>query len=174
MKPIKKLFQLAAIALLVSACAHAPMGPTVASMPPDGKPFSEFANENAYCKSYAEREVDGQVDQANLSGAGEALVGTALGAGIGAAFGGGHGALIGGSIGGAAGTLSGSGSSSREQNTIQNRYNIAFAQCMAAYGNDVGYPSGQQIQRRTVIYRQPVVPVFVPVRERYRRYHYYR
>ena len=63
------------------------------------------------------------------------VVGAALGAGIGALAGNTKGAIAGGIIGGVLGGASGSG---WDQAHVQRVYDIAYAQCMKARGNDVG------------------------------------
>ena len=60
-----------------------------------------------------------------------------LGAGLGAAAGGGPGAAIGAASGAVAGTALGAGYSGESNYGTQQRYNIAYAQCMAAKGNQV-------------------------------------
>ena len=68
---------------------------------------------------------------------GGAVLTTALGAGLGAAIGGGRGAGIGaasGALGGAG--LGGMGSENANM-TIQQRYDVAFSQCMYSRGNQV-------------------------------------
>jgi hypothetical protein len=86
---------LAAIALAVSACATPPLGPTVGVMPAPGKPFSEFQDDDANCRNFANSQVAGAPEQANVNLVGSAVVGTLLGAALGAAIGRGPGAPIG-------------------------------------------------------------------------------
>src|SRR5271155_1336807 len=86
------------ILMLVSACAEAPMGPTVAVMPGPNKPFSAFQEDQAICRQFADQQVGG-AQQAQNTATNQTLlsagVGTLLGAGLGAAIGGGRGAAIG-------------------------------------------------------------------------------
>ncbi len=129
-----------AILLLASGCAPArPLGPTVAVMPAPGKPFQAFEEDQAICRQFADAQV-GPDNQANNQQVGSAVVGTVLGAGLGAAIGGGRGAAIGAAGGAVAGTAYGAGPAARTQYTLQQRYDIAYMQCMYSRGNQVpGY-----------------------------------
>jgi hypothetical protein len=123
--------------LLVSACASEPMGPTVAVMPAPGKPFDVFQGDQALCKQYASNEVQGGAQQANNRQVGTAVIGTLLGAGLGAAVGGGRGAAIGAGAGAVGGTAVGAGPSAQAQYSLQQRYDLAYSQCMYSRGNQV-------------------------------------
>lgn len=126
--------------LALSACATQPTSPTIMVMPAPNKPFEVFVQDQQLCKAYAYRETAGQADAANRRGIGAAVVGTALGAGLGAAVDGGHGAGVGAAGGAVAGTVVGAGTSSEYGDSVQRQYNIAYAQCMYAKGNQVpGY-----------------------------------
>jgi hypothetical protein len=122
---------------LLNACATQPIGPTVQVMPAAGKPFERFAQEEDYCKSYAQGQIAGAVDAANRNAVGAGLLSTALGAGLGAAVGGGNGAAVGASSGAVVGTGIGADSSAAAQGTIQQRYDVAYSQCMFSKGNQV-------------------------------------
>ncbi len=124
-------------ASLLSACASQPMGPTVAVMPAPNKPFDVFAQDQAACKEFANSQVAGGAQVANNQTIGTAVIGTALGAGLGAAVGEGRGAAVGAGTGAIAGTAIGSGQSERAQMSLQQRYDIAYSQCMYAKGNQV-------------------------------------
>jgi uncharacterized protein YcfJ len=124
-------------AALLSACATQPIGPTVQVMPAPNKPFNVFADDEVVCKQYAQGQISGAVDQANTNAVGGALLGTVLGAGLGAAIGGGRGAAIGAGAGALVGTGAGVSSSEYRQLPIQQRYNIAYSQCMYSRGNQV-------------------------------------
>lgn len=140
MRRVKTAAAILAPALLLSACAQTPMGPTVAVMPGPNKPFEVFQGDQVMCKQYAEGQVAGQAENENLRAGGAALLTTALGAGLGAAIGGGRGAAIGAASGALGGTGIGAMTSDRGNQTIQQRYDIAFSQCMYSRGNQVpGY-----------------------------------
>jgi peptidoglycan hydrolase-like protein with peptidoglycan-binding domain len=127
---------LALLALLTS-CATQPIGPTVQVMPAAGKPFDKFAQEEEGCKTYAQGQIAGAVDNANRSAAGGALLTTALGTTTGALLGGGEGARVGTAGGVDAGTGVAADMSANSQNSIQQRYDVAYSQCMYAKGNQV-------------------------------------
>jgi hypothetical protein len=132
---------------LVAGCVSQPMGPTVPVMPAPNKPFAVFQDDQAVCKQFADQQVAGAANQANNQQVGTAVVGTLLGAGLGAAIGGGRGAAIGAGSGAVAGTVVGAGPAQQAQMSLQQRYDVAYQQCMYARGNQVpGYyappPSG--------------------------------
>jgi uncharacterized protein YcfJ len=143
-------------ALSLAACASTPMGPTVQVLPAPGKPFEQFAADQATCKQYADSQVAGQADRANSTGLLEGIGGTALGAGLGAAIGGGRGAAIGAAGGAVAGTGVGASTSSRQQGGIQQQYNNAYSQCMVSKGNQIQQPVVYAPPAHTtVIYQAP-------------------
>ncbi len=146
--------------LLLEGCAGTPMGPTVQVLPGPNKPFELFAQEQAYCKQFAEQQVSGQADAANQRAIGGTLLGAALGAGLGAAVGGGRGAGVGAAAGGVMGTAVGSGGAEHAQMSIQQQYNNAYAQCMHAKGNQV---QPQYVRAPpAVIYQAPPAVVYAP------------
>lgn len=123
-------------AMLVS-CAPVPQGPTVAVMPSTSKSFSVFQDDNVVCKHYAAAEVSGgQKSDTNMQ-VGIAMVSTLLGAGLGGIIDGGRGALIGAGAGAVGGTGIGAVKASKDGTNLQDRYDIAFSQCMTARGNQV-------------------------------------
>jgi uncharacterized protein YcfJ len=125
---------------LVTACTTQPMGPTVGVMPAPGKPFDVFQTDQAVCKQFADSQVAGGAQQANNMQVGTAVVGTLLGAGLGAAIGGGQGAAIGAGAGALGGTAVGAGPAAQAQYSLQQRYDLAYSQCMYSHGNQVpGY-----------------------------------
>lgn len=123
--------------MLLAACAQTPMGPTVPVMPGPNTSLSQFQNDQAVCRNFAEQAVRDQAQGANLRGLGTAALTTALGAGLGGAIGGGQGA----GIGAAAGALGGTGLAARNTANanvgIQTQYDNAFAACMFSLGNSV-------------------------------------
>jgi hypothetical protein len=125
---------------MLDGCATQPMGPTVAVMPAPGKPFDAFQQDQAVCKQFADSQVQGGAQAANNQQVGTAVVGTLLGAGLGAAVGGGRGAAVGAGIGAVGGTAVGAGGAQRAQYSLQQRYDMAYTQCMYSRGNQVpGY-----------------------------------
>ena len=140
MARVTPLLLAAASLLPLIGCASPPLGPTVAVMPAPNKPFEVFQQDQALCKQFADQQVAGGAEQANTRQVGTAVVGTALGAGLGAAIGGGQGAAVGAGTGALAGTAIGAGSTQQAQMSLQQRYDIAYTQCMYSRGNQVpGY-----------------------------------
>lgn len=140
---------LAAIPLVaLAACsAHPPAGPSVMALPPQGKTMEVFQQDDLMCRDYADQRLNG-IDPAKAgqqSALGSAALGTALGAGTGMALGSLSGAMgAGAAVGGAAGLLMGSaiGSNNAHATTagLQQRYDIAYTQCMYSRGNAVQAP----------------------------------
>lgn len=134
---------LAAAALtLLSACATEPEGPTVPVMPGPNKTFAQFQRDDAGCQDFASSRVAGSAERANNRALTTGILGTALGAGLGAAVGGGRGAGVGAASGAVVGGAVGASGSERAQYSLQDRYNIAYVQCMTSKGHRVAstYP----------------------------------
>ncbi|MGH7013235.1 MAG: YMGG-like glycine zipper-containing protein [Stellaceae bacterium] len=147
----------------LAACASHPIGPSVAVMPAPNKPFSVFQDDQAVCKNFADQQVAGAAQGANNSALGSAAIGTILGAGLGAAIGGGRGAAIGAAGGAGAGTLYGTSQSSQANMTIQQRYDIAYEQCMYSRGNQVpGYAQAPSSVSQPPGYAPPPPPPNYP------------
>ncbi len=144
MKRVKQTMVVSLVALTaLSGCAAPPLGPTVAVMPGPNKPFDVFQTDQAVCRQFSEQQVGGP-EAANQTGTNQALigagVGTLLGAGLGAAIGGGRGAAIGAGAGALGGTAVGASNAQHSEMSIQQRYDIAYEQCMYSRGNQVpGY-----------------------------------
>lgn len=145
--------------LLLDACVQKPMGPSVAVMPPPNKPFPVFQQDDVACRQFADQTVSGQAEAANNQAIGTAVIGTALGAGLGAAIGGGRGAAIGAGAGALGGTAVASGPAAQAQYTIQQRYDIAYQQCMYSRGNQVrGYTAAPSYSPPPPAYGAPPPP----------------
>src|SRR6185437_871703 len=128
-KPIRTTLVLVAATGLLAACAQPPMGPRVAVMPAPNKPFNVFQEDDATCRQFAQNSVAGTTEQANNAQVGGAIIGTILGGGQGAAIGAGAGAI--------GGTAYGSGGAQHATYSAQQRYDIAYSQCMYSHGNQV-------------------------------------
>jgi uncharacterized protein YcfJ len=121
---------------LLCACAQIPTGPSVAVMPPQDKPIEVFQAEDQACRAYSAQSAGADPnDAAAKSIVGSAVVGTALGAVAGAALGGHAGAGAG--VGLLAGTAVGASNGAEARRTVQQRYDIAYEQCMYAKGNQL-------------------------------------
>lgn len=123
--------------LLLTGCASFPTGPSVMVLPGSTKSFEAFRNDDAICQQFAIGQAGTPGEAATNSGIGSAAVGTALGAAAGAAIGGGSGAAIGAGTGLAAGGLVGTDTASRSGYAAQERFDIAYIQCMYAKGHRV-------------------------------------
>jgi hypothetical protein len=133
-----------AVALLtLSGCQPAlPTGPTIAVMPGQGKSLSQFQNDDAICRNFAQNQSF-QPPQTGLSSPGGTAAattvgGAAAGALLGAAGGNaGMGAAIGAGAGLLGGAALGAHRSNQSTAAMQQSYNIAYAQCMRTRGNSV-------------------------------------
>lgn len=127
------------VILAISGCASLPSGPDVMVLPGAGVSFDQFRNDDVICRQYASYQLDGTTaNQASVdSGITSALVGAALGAALGATVGGGHGAAIGAGSGLVAGSLVGTSTASSSLYEVQQRYDVAYIQCMYAKGHQV-------------------------------------
>ena len=134
---VKIVVACGAVALFLGGCVQQPAGPTVAVMPAPYKPFEVFQQDQALCMQYGNQMIAGGAATANNQAVGTAAVGTVLGAGLGAAVGGGPGAAIGAASGAIAGTAVASGPAYADQAGLQQRYDLAYSQCMYAKGNQV-------------------------------------
>jgi hypothetical protein len=137
----------------LAGCAVAPQGPRVAVMPTPGKPLELFAQEDQYCRSYAQQSV-GSTDSSNERAVGAAIVGTLIGAAVGSAtstrrY---NNTGAGAATGLVMGTAIGAGNSAEEGRSAQHRYDIAYQQCMVARNNQPGQS----------YYRQSPGVVYVP------------
>ncbi len=132
-------------ALALGACAVAPpSGPSFAALPGHGKSFEQFQVDDGSCRQYSSIQSGGNApgQAAQQSGVVSAVGGTAIGAAAGALLGAvagnaGAGAAIGAGSGLLLGGASGAGSSQDTADSTQHRYDIAYAQCMYAKGNQL-------------------------------------
>ncbi len=150
------------LALLVpfalGACSVAPpAGPSVLALPAKGKDLAAFQADDMNCRNYAQAQLGGTTpaDAATQSAVGSAVLGTGLGAAAGALIGSAGGAMgAGAAIGAGAGLLAGSaigaGNAQASGANLQQRYDMAYTQCIASTGNSVqaapapavvGYPA---------------------------------
>ena len=132
-------------ALALSGCAVAPpVGPSVMALPAQGKSFEQFQQDDASCQQYASSRIDNGTPQqaANESGASSAAIATVVGAAAGALIGAAAGdPAIGAAIGGGGGLLVGSAAGVQNAYAsgaaLQQRYDMAYIQCMTAKGESV-------------------------------------
>lgn len=131
---------------VLSGCAVTPpTAPSIAVLPGQGKSYSTFQEEDYACRNVAARSVgySNRQPAANQAAVGAAVTGTVVGAATGAAIGAAAGnAGTGAAIGAGAGLLVGSAagasaSASMTATELQHQYDIVYAQCMSAKGNNV-------------------------------------
>jgi hypothetical protein len=117
-------------------------------MPTKGKSFADFQREDAECQDYADTRVAGRAQAANNRAVRDTVIGAALGTAVGAALNRRNGA----GPGAAAGAVLGAGVAANDaeysQASLQGRYNLAYAQCMTAKGNEVATPHPRRWYRR--------------------------
>lgn len=139
---------ISALALLALAgCAVAPPpGPSVMAMPGQGKSFEAFQADDAACRQFGQQQAGvAPADAANQSLLGSAVVGTVVGAAAGAAIGAAvgnpaAGAAIGAGSGAVLGTGAGLGAAQYSGASVQQRYDMGYAQCMSAKGESISQP----------------------------------
>jgi uncharacterized protein YcfJ len=161
----KRLFTLplaAAAVAVLAGCVTVPTGPTVAVMPGPQKNLDQFRIDDAACRQYAQGVVGGpQAQAANDAAAANAVAGTAIGAAAGALIGAasgnaGQGAAIGAGSGLLFGSAAGSNVSGYSQYALQRNYDVAYAQCMYARGNQ--FPGRTTTRVVTPAYPPPNYP----------------
>jgi hypothetical protein len=126
---------------LLGGCVVMPTAPTVMSLPGAQKSLDQFNADDGACRDYAQARLagptPGQQAAANSAATG-ALLGAATGALIGAATGqAGQGAAIGAGTGLLWGSAAGSGAAYAGSYEAQRIYDVAYAQCMYAKGNQI-------------------------------------
>ncbi|WP_027803476.1 glycine zipper family protein [Paraburkholderia dilworthii] len=155
-EPVRVALPLAAVALaLLGGCAVVPpSGPSVVAMPRSGEPLSQFQQDDYACRDYAfhSSDVAGASQNATTNSVNSAAVGTFGGAAVGALLGAaagnaGAGAAIGAGSGLLVGGAAGANGAQYSANSLQARYDAAYAQCMTSKGNTIA---------------QPQVPVYAP------------
>lgn len=128
---------------LLGACATVPTGPSVLVLPGGGKSFEQFQGDDAMCRQWAYQQAGTAPGQAaGESAVTSAMVGTIVGAAAGAALGAAAGnPALGAAAGAGAGLLFGSaggaGAAQYSGAQAQQRYDIAYQQCMYAKGNQI-------------------------------------
>jgi hypothetical protein len=154
-------FALAAAAALVAGCATPPpSGPSVMVLPGSNKSFEQFRFDDNECRQYASAQIGGTTAaQAQTNSAVKsAVVGTAIGAAAGGLMGGNSGAGVGAGIGLAGGALAGTGASEASGRTLQQRYDVAYQQCMYAKGHQIPMAARYAPYRSTTRQAAPPPP----------------
>ena len=164
-------------ALALSACAVAPpSGPSVMALPAEGRSFEQFQQDDSVCQQYASARIDNGSPQqaANESGVSSAAIGTLVGAAAGALIGAAAGdPAVGAAIGGGGGLLIGSSAGVSNAYAsgaaLQQRYDMAYTQCMVGKGESV-----PMAQNEAASYSAPYAHGMYPAYPGYYpRYYYY-
>ena len=148
----------------LTACVSAPQGPRVAVMPTPGKPLELFTAEDQYCRGYAQQSLGPDIRGETVVGS--AVVGTLLGAAVGSAMSGrrynntGAGAATGLMMG----TMIGASGSAEEGRSAQQRYDIAYEQCMVSKNNQPSQRYPRRASPAVVVLpqAQPAAPYYPP------------
>ena len=152
--PLPRAIGLAGLLGLAACTAIPPTGPTLLALPREGKDYTTFQGEDAYCQSVARQQTQPALQAGTQPGlgpvAGAAAVGTlggaAAGALVGAAVGNlGAGAAIGAGTGLAAGTVVGANNAQATTYGLQERYDTIYAQCTVSYGNTIEQPAPRYV-----------------------------
>jgi hypothetical protein len=154
--PIKPKYRLS-IALLpmlaLGACAVAPpSGPSIVALPGPGKSLQQFQNDDYSCRDYAQSRTPysgAEAQNAANNANGTAVAGTLIGAAAGAALGSLSGNVgAGAALGAGAGLLGGASVAGNQAqgaaDSLQGRYDAAYAQCMVASGESIQSPPPPQ------------------------------
>lgn len=155
---VKALAVPVAAAMLLTACATVPSGPSVMVLPGQGKGFDQFQSDDFGCRQWAAQQTgttpsDVSTRNTVTGAAVGALLGAAAGAAIGAAGGrAGTGAAVGAGVGLLGGTAVGAGSAAPAATSMQRRYDAAYMQCMYAKGHQIPVSRGSHSS-----YSQPAV-----------------
>jgi uncharacterized protein YcfJ len=143
----------------LAACVSAPQGPRVAVMPTPGKPLDLFAAEDQYCRSYAQQSLG--PDRRAEAAVGSAVVGTILGAAVGSVMSSRRhdNTAAGAATGLLMGTAIGASGSAAEGMGAQQRYDIAYEQCMVSKNNQ---SSRRYYRQSPAVVPQAVQPPYYP------------
>jgi uncharacterized protein YcfJ len=127
-------------------------------LPGNGKNFEQFQADDAVCRQWAAQQTGTTTQwastQSTVSGAAiGTVVGAAAGAAVGAAAGSpATGAAVGAGVGLLAGTAIGASNAEGASTSVQQRYDMAFTQCMFAKGNQIPVVRGSQPKFAPVSY----------------------
>lgn len=142
------ILALTGAALALTACAvPPPTGPSVVALPPKGGDYARFQEQDVACRQNAAAATGyaSPTVSANQAAAGTVALGTLAGAGLGAAIGAaagnpGAGAAIGAGTGALVSGGAAANAGAASAYGLQRQYDVTYAQCMTAAGNDVQAP----------------------------------
>ncbi|NJD34380.1 MAG: hypothetical protein FIA96_06030, partial [Betaproteobacteria bacterium] len=149
------------LALALGGCAVAPTAPSVMVLPGSQKSADQFHTDAVACQQQAQALLANDAEAANNQAVTSAAIGTVIGAAAGAligqgshnpsaaaGWGAGTGLLIGSSVGG--------GNSQASSYSLQQRFDIAYMQCMYLRGNQV--PGQVNYRRQAPVTSSPNYP----------------
>jgi hypothetical protein len=155
----------AGLALALGGCATAPTAPNVMVLPGSQKSPDQFQADANFCQQQAQALLANDAQVANNQAVANAAIGTVVGAVAGAligqgsynpsaaaGWGAGTGLLIGSTVGG--------GNSQAASYSLQQRFDIAYVQCMYQRGNQV--PGQVSYRRQAVVVPAPSQPPSYP------------
>jgi hypothetical protein len=137
-------------------------------MPGPGKSFPQFQQDDATCRNYAQSRIPdaGQVSAVSQNNSNAtAVAGTLIGAAAGAALGSLSGNVgTGAAIGAGAGLLGGASvagnNAQAAADSLQGRYDVAYAQCMVGNGETIQQPAAPVIVAGPPVYYAPPPPAY--------------
>jgi hypothetical protein len=127
--------------LLLAGCATLPSGPSVMVLPGTGKTFEQFQSDDLVCRQWAAQHTGITPGQASAK---TVTRGAAMGTVVGAAGSPATGAAVGAGAGLLGGTAAGAGRAEGSSYEVQQRYDMAYMQCMYAKGNQIPVSRGSQ------------------------------
>ncbi len=147
-----QLSSVLAAVLVLSACTSVPTGPGMLALPGTGKSFNQFLFDDADCRQYASAQVGGRTanEAAADNGVGSAVAGTSIGAKEGVLLGGHNSAGVGAGSGLLVGSAVEGGTGESSGLTLQQRYDLAYHQCMYAKGHRVPVSDPLKYSRQPV------------------------
>lgn len=157
--------------LALGACTVAPpSGPSIVAMPGQGKSFAQFQQDDGGCRNYAQSRVgDAGTVAANAqnNATTTAVAGTLIGAAAGAALGSlGGNVGAGAAIGAGAGLLGGASVAGNNTqgaaDSLQGRYDVAYAQCMVGNGETIQQPAAPVVYAAPPGYYAPGPGYYAP------------
>jgi OmpA family protein len=158
----------AALILPIGAGCATVSGPSAMALPGAGKPFEQFQTEDTACRQWAKDQAGTTpAASATRNTVGGATLGTFIGAAIGALLGAlsgrpASGAAVGAGFGLVGGTAVGASAGQSTAETVQQRYDNAYLQCMYAKGNQIPSQGHASQRAATPPSTPPVAPVPPP------------
>lgn len=181
LKSIRVALPVGAVALaLLGGCAVVPpSGPSIVALPRSGEPLNQFQQDDYSCRDYAYHSSDaaGAAQSSTTNSVNSAAVGTLGGAAVGALIGAaagnaGAGAAIGAGSGLLLGGAAGANGAQYSANSMQARYDAAYAQCMTSKGNTIAQPQ-TPVYAPQPVYVAPPPRYYGPPPVMYAPYPYY-